>query len=572
MRWQIRVAVLVLALAGASIEGAAEYQVSGIVVDSRSHTPLQRALVSLAPVGQRGRKLEQWTHRDGLFAFTVSEAGKYSLELSKPDTRRRPTSKRHSRVCRALLSSGADQDTAHVFEAVRGSAISGQILDEDGEPVRNALIAVFKSMVFGGERRVASWGQTRANDAGEFRIANLPEGRYQVCAMGRPWFADSVIQLQTMQEMAQIRGRFKNLQNSADTGADAGDAAESKPSYSPDPSFRGTAFLATFYPDVQSVQEASPVHVGTGDEAQISMTLRLVKAVSVKGTVSVPGESVQGRASLFTKVYDHRVPFLIVQIEKGSNGAFEFENVSPGSYEIAAVADAGSGAPSWRASQELEVGSSNMEIVLRPSQMASVTGRVLVDGERPRSVADLFVLLRGENNRVFRAGVTLDGNFSVSHLYPGRYEVGVGPTEYVAAYLTDSKGERLPTTLEIVSGDTLQRDLTVTQASSTIDGVATMAGAPFVGAFVLLMPQQSSRSWAYGVDQTDSDGSYHLPAIPAGDYFLLALTNGEDVVYRDIKVAEALRKMAKPVHIQPGDHLHVDLDVKRTAEIPPPSF
>ena len=64
------------------------------------------------------------------------------------------------------------------------------------------------------------------------------------------------------------------------------------------PSFRGSAFLTTFYPDAQTVEEAWPVRVGIGGDAQVSITLRLARAVSVKATIHVPGEMMVGRAAL----------------------------------------------------------------------------------------------------------------------------------------------------------------------------------------------------------------------------------------------------------------------------------
>ena len=85
------------------------------------------------------------------------------------------------------------------------------------------------------------------------------------------------------------------------------------------------------------------------------------------------------------------------------------------------------------------------------------------------------------------------------------------------------------------------------------------------------MPKDPSTRWAYRVDQTDSDGSYHLKAVLAGDYFLIALTSGEDVLYRDPKVAAALKKVAKPAHVDPGGHLNLDIDEIDTATLSLPS-
>jgi hypothetical protein len=158
--------------------------------------------------------------------------------------------------------------------------------------------------------------------------------------------------------------------------------------------------------------------------------------------------------------------------------------------------------------------------------------------------------------------VDSEGNFSLSRILPGRYEVTAGSAGYVAAYFVGPSGERLPLILEITSGEPIHRDLMLTEAVSTIEGTVEKAGVPQVGAFVLLMPKNPAQRWAYRVDQTDSDGSYRLATIPAGDYFLLSLSDGSDVVYRDAKVAATLaNKAAQQVHIEAGDHLDLKLEV-----------
>ena len=578
MRPAIRNAAALLgalaAWTGAQANGQSSYVVAGIVVDSRSHQPLANARVSLALATARDQKLERVTNRDGRFAFAVSQAGKYSLQMIKPGYP--PQAYKHANhpVVSSAIAVREDQDTAHiVFDAVRGSAITGQIRDEDGDPVGNALVAIFRSLVVGGERKVVSRGSTRANAAGEFRLANLPQGSYYVCAMGRPWFADSVIGLQESQQSMHQALRNRSARSTdPDSRRDeeTAETPEAEPKYSADPSFRGSAFFTTFYPDAPVVEEASLVRVGAGGEARVAITLRLARAVTVKGTISAPGEMTGGRAALYKKIYDQYMQFLYSPVDH-AGGAFAFPNVPPGSYEIVASSEAGSGAASWHIRQEVQVGASDVEVALRPSQMASLAGHIVPQGEIPEPVTALSVFLLNDRGQGYRSGVAADGSFSLLLLVPGRYEIDVGPAEYTAAYLTNSSSEQLPLTLDIPSGDTLQRDLTVIHAASVIDGHAAQGGRPLVGAFVLLMPKDASQRWAYRVDQTDSDGSYHLAAIPSGDYLLAALSTGEDVLYRDPKVAAAIKKIAKPVHVNAGEHLNLDVDVVDAATLSLPS-
>jgi hypothetical protein len=553
---------------------AADFVVSGVVVDSRSLAPLANARVTLAPTTARDEKLEQVTKKDGAFSFAVRQPGKYSLRMNKPGYppqgyRQAPVS-----ALQSAIVVRDDQDTGHiVFAAHRGGAINGQIKDEDGEPVPRALVAVFQSSITGGERKVVARGQVRANVNGEFRFPSLPQGNYYVCAMGRPWFANSLIQSGHVEKIlnrvihranapkaqAEPAGENPPAGESSPAGDPLDDEVnEAPPEYSPDPVFRGTAFLTTFYPQARSVEQASLIRLDTGGETQIAITLPLAKGVSINGSVTLPAGTTQGRAVLIKKIQDVSMTFLAGVVSK--EGTFQFNNVPAGLYEIVATSESGSGASSWIVRQEVDVAGSDMEVTLRPEPMGSLTGRVLFDGEAPESKDNLLITLRDEKGIRARNQIDPDGNYSLSRLPPGHYELTGGSKDYIAAYCAGAGGERLPLTVEVTSGEPVHCDLVLTRAVSVIEGTVEQAAVPQAGVFVLLLPKNPSQKWAYRVDQTDTDGSYRLGTIPAGDYFLIALADSGEVAYRDAKVAAALSKAAAPVHVEPGEHLDRKLE------------
>lgn len=553
-----------LALAGGQpLHGGSNYSVGGIVVDSRSHPPLANARVSLAPTTAREQKLEQVTKQDGRFAFPVSEPGKYSLAMAKQGYPPQAYKQAGYAAVSSAIVVRDDQNTdSLVFEARRGSAITGLVKDEDSEPVSGALVAIYQSAIVDGDRRIISRGQTRANAAGEFRLSGLPRGNYYICAMGRPWFADSLIQLQ---EMPRSVDRFHRGIPQVASDEEPEGPIRSAPKFSPDPSVRGTAFRTTFYPGVPSVDQASLVTLEAGDEVRISITLPLTTAVSVKATLEVPGETSEGRATLNKKVHDHYVSFLDGWV--GKDGTIQFSNVPAGSYEIVAASHAGTGASSWYIRETVEVGGSDLEIALKPQPMGTLSGRVVYEGKRPALLGDLFVYAHNEEGNAVRTQVNPDGSFSLSRLRPGQYDVTAGNPEYMAGFFTGPGGERLPLTLAISSGETVRRDLTLTRAVAAIEGTVESEGVPRVGAFVLLMPKDSSHRWAYRVDQTDSDGSYRLRTIPSGDYFLIAVSSGDDVAFRNAKIAAILSGAAQTVHVDAGDHMDLKLDLVDTTAL-----
>ena len=564
-----RIRALLLALSfifAAGLSAQTYYAVSGIVVDSQSHAPLANAHVSIALSASPDAKTEQVTKKDGRFSFTVTKPDLYSLQVMKPGY----PSQHYKQAGYAGVSSGIvvrdDLDTTQiVFEAWRGGVISGQVKDPDSEPVGNALVAIYQWAVYGGERRLIARGQTRANALGEFRFFNLPRGNYYLCAMGRPWFANSIIaEDRIRQSVAKMAAARPPTPVAVDKDAgDSDDVNLPVPQYSPDPGFRGSAFATTFYPSAPTFEEAAPVRVEVGGETQLSITLPFANAVSIHGTLNVPDKS-SGRVILYKKISDHRMSFLETSVRP--DATFEFENVPAGPYEIVATSEAGSGPSSWFLTQDVVAGSSDMDVTLRPAGMGSLSGRVSFDGEGPAPNAGLFVTLRNEKGNAVRSQVTAGGAFTVRRIPSGRYEVTAGNNDYAALYAIGASGEHLPLTVDLEPGEMVHRDLMLTPAVATVEGIVQKSGAPQIGACVLLLPRDRSLS-GYRIDQSNSDGSYKLHTIPSGDYFLIAVTDGEDIAYRDPKVYAALSTLAKPIHIDSRDRLKMNIDVVDTAAL-----
>lgn len=553
--------LLTLVLASGWPLAGADHLVEGVVVDARSHNAVPHVRVVLGSTKNRELKAEMITKQDGRFSFPVSQPGKYTLQINKPGYPPQFYKQAAFLGVETAIVVRDDQDTRHiVFDAWRGGAISGKIKDEDGEPVPYALVDLFQSVVVAGERKVVGTGEIRANAAGEFRFRNLRRGNYYVSAMGRPWFADTLIQLESARERPVIR-RFEAGQ----TVPMEGQTQPDQPiPFSADPNFRGTAFQTTFYPNATAVEGASPVHVDGGGEVEISIALPLAKAVSVKGSISPTGDISGGRVFLMKKVSDKHISFL--QEWVGKDGSFEFRNVPAGSYEIVASSQANSGAASWNMHQDIEVGASDMEVQLRAEAMGSFSGRVVFDGEPPSSPSGVSVTLHDDKGRAFGGEADADWQFMVNRIPAGQYEVTAGSTDYIAAYVEGASGEHLPLTLTMNSGAALRQNVALTRAISVIEGTVEHAGVAQIGAFVLLMPEDPAQRWAYRQDQTDSDGSYKLSRIPQGDYYVIALSTGEDVTYRDTKVAAILTKAAQAIQVS-GNRAGLKLDLVNTANL-----
>lgn len=574
MRGAMNGALAALLVAGAAqLTGAGSYLVEGVVVDGKSGTAIPHVRVTLASSRHREQKTDLMTGEDGRFSFPVSQEGKYTLQISRPGY----PPQLYKQAGFAALSSAIvvrdDQDTRHiVFEAWRGGAITGLVKDEDGEPVAYALVDAFRSRITGGERKLIAQGEMRADSRGEFRFRNLQRGNYYVCAMGRPWFADSVMQVERFEGRRRVL-RLGKPQQSAAQGEvlDVPPAPEPEPiPFSPDPNLRGTAFRTTFYPNAPVVEQAATVRVEPGGETEVAIVLPFAKAVTVKGSISGAVDMSAGLISLTKKVQDRHVLFL--REWSNQEGTFEFRNVPAGSYEILASSQASGGAASWSMRQEVEVGAADVEVQLQPEAMGSFSGRMIVDEETPDAAAPRYVTLHNERGTAVSAEVDADGQFSLKRLAAGRYEVTSISQDYLPAYLEGPSGERLPLTFDLGAGAAVRFNLAVAHAASEIEGTVEHAGTPYIGAYVLLMPKNPAQRWSYRNDQTDSDGSYSLKAIPAGEYYAIALSSGEEVAYRDARTAAILARAARPVHVTGTEHQELKLDLVSTASLKLPTL
>ena len=66
------------------------------------------------------------------------------------------------------------------FHLIRGGVISGRVLDADGEPLSGVQVQVLARQYMRGQVRMMPRGGSSSDDRGEYRIFDLPPGRYFV--------------------------------------------------------------------------------------------------------------------------------------------------------------------------------------------------------------------------------------------------------------------------------------------------------------------------------------------------------------------------------------------------------
>ena len=162
------------------------FTVSGVLIEHGTNQPVKYANVLLSPVEHRDRQIAYRTGDDGRFLFTNLAAGKYSLEARIHNSAQ--ALDEHEGYATAIAV-GSNLDSEHiVFALAQRATIKGSVVDEDGEPVRDAQVFLLHRGIFDGRFQVALQTQPNTTPSGTFHFAHLRPGTYFVAVSARPWF------------------------------------------------------------------------------------------------------------------------------------------------------------------------------------------------------------------------------------------------------------------------------------------------------------------------------------------------------------------------------------------------
>ena len=339
----------------AIVRSAGTGTIAGTVLAADTGRPLRRARVRLygESVGP-----------DGL-SVSTDVAGKYSSSTSRPAGTRWP--RPATDICRCSTGQFrpfergtpvqiADRDALKDinFSLPKMSVITGRIVDEANEPVSGATAVVYRLAYLEGHRQLVPAGSTvTSDDAGQYRVLNLPPGTYFV------------------------RGTLRETWTVSEGGAKY-----------------VLGYAPTYYPGTSDVSSATPVKVGLGVEmAGIDLPLIPGRAASIRGTArDSRGNALAGRTVSLSQEYRGPTMLAMTTLNTaavGPDGSFEFRNVPPGEYKATVRATVGgSGLASEGAAARVAIDGVDIEdLALNASGGWSLAGTIVTDSGEPPSAA-----------------------------------------------------------------------------------------------------------------------------------------------------------------------------------------
>ncbi len=496
--------------APAATGSAAVYRISGTVVDETSGAPLGKVAVSIVPSADRsGAKAKTVTTApDGRFVFESLRAAKFSLQAARRGYSQQ-SFEAHDNYSTAIVTGVGLKSEELVFRLRPDGAISGHILDEQNEPIRNGGVNLYRYSVEPGAPPAMIVAGTALNDEGAYSFDSLRPGKYLIAVMAEPWYA--------------VRDIAAGLSRTT----------------APHRSELDVAYPTTFYPEASDPSRVSPMELGVGARESHDIILRAVPALHLvlRGFPGAEIPQVTVRRRFLGNQINVMAP--TIRSEKG----FEIFGLAPGHYQL--EIRTGTGAVSFH---EIDANGDG-EIDPGPGiPGVTVTGEATFEAGQP--VPRAFILLQGQN-RSIPGQITSQGKISFFELVAsGRYAVILQSFGLFIKGLTAAGAGVSGRTIQVTGQSPVSLAVELSRANAQIDGVVLDDGKPASGVMVLAVPQNPARNPSlFRRDQSDSDGTFSLLDLAPGRYSVLALKNGWDIDWSSPAVLQRYMAQAQTVEV-----------------------
>jgi 5-hydroxyisourate hydrolase-like protein (transthyretin family) len=517
------------------------YSISGIVVNTITGSPLDRAEVTLATPGENGTDLaEAVTTENGSFRFDRVSAGKYALQASRRGYLSAGYQEHEPGYFTAIVTGPnlVSQDLR--FELTPYGAISGTITDDNGNPVVEAQVALFRQAQSNGETKIEQAEEKLTDDDGSYEFTRLKPGTYYVDVSATPWYA------------------FRPERRTDIT--DGGNPGE-QPSSPLD-----VAYPTTFYPNATDSTGATPLTLNAGDRIQANMSLHAVAAIHIQ--IRVP--TTDPRRGVSTPMLQQDV-FGTQQFvgnatpsfnHNQSSMTFDYGSLAPGHYVL------------QQGEQDAVVDATVSRVLDAPSATGAAGAGVTVTGKLAMAsgapLPDLVVAMLhstgGKTGQRLSARVGRDGAFSFTNIAAGTYEVDLsGSSNSLVVVQMAASGAEVHGNRITVGSDSVLLAATLAGGSATVNGFAQRDGKGMGGLLILLLPVDPNASQELvRLDQSDSDGSFTLQQVVPGSYTVVAIENGWGLEWSKPEVMARYRTHGLKVQVPENQR---SLDLRAPVEV-----
>jgi len=560
-----------------------------LVTDDSDSRPVRRATVTLAGTGSSRVAV---TDDAGRFAFTRLPAGNFSMTARK--TGYVPVfygSKRPGRGPGVAIAVAEGQRQSVQLRMLRGAVLTGTVSDQFGRPAVG--LAVQATRVQGLVDVTPSPGSSTTattDDRGVYRIFGLAPASY-VISVAPPSAGFGELRVVTADEVQKARQQL----SAADPRTGAGTQSP-LPLPPPGPP---VGYAPVYYPGTVDAAAAQRVPLGPGEErGGVSFAMQYVPTARIEGMlVDATGQLIPDATVLLVPKSALNSANAAMMIQIGvlnvsrptmSGGKFSVGGVTPGEYIVQARSGPAPGAarpgnsapgapPRWGQANLTVDGQDQSGVAVTLHLGATVSGTVAFAGTSlapPENPGLLRLLLAPVTTAIASsapiASVQASGAFTASDVMPGAYNVRVpGPSPVVMGWtlksVTLSGRDVADLPLELAPGASVAGLVaTFTDQPTEISGTLFDGAGRPTSELSIVVFSTDRRFWLQTSRRTQAtrpatNGTFKIANLPAGEYFMTAVTDYEPADLYDPSFLEQLQATAFKLTLADGERKKQDL-------------
>jgi hypothetical protein len=514
--------------------------IHGRVTAADSGQPLRKAQVRVFSPELRENRMTS-TDADGKYELKELVAGRYQVTVSKGSFVSLSYGQSRPFEAGKPLQIADGQTVEKVdFALPRGAIITGRVVDEFGEAIADVRVTPMRYQFVQGRRQLNPAGRVgTTNDIGEYRIFGLAPGQY---------FISASTQTNIMAGMLDS-------------------TTDDRSGYAP-----------SYYPGTPNVAEAQRITVGLSQALNdINLALTPTHLARISGTaVDSQGKPLAGG-------------IVVVLLRSGASfsstsgtqvkpdGTFTVSNLAPGNYMLQAITPSALTDMSEMASGQVTVAGEDVTgIQLTGMKSTTGTGRILVNPDAAKSLPPSSIRLIAtpahpeDNLLAGMGGVTVKDDYTFEmKARPGLAVIrpmslppgwSLKAVKQHGADVTDAGIEFRPN--EEVSGIEVE----LSNQTTEVSGAVTNSRSEPVKDYTVVVFARDRERWGYmsrffQTGRPDQDGRYKVKALPAGEYYAVALDYVEPGEASDPEFLDRVKARAVSFSLNDGETKTIDLKI-----------
>ncbi|HKV91912.1 MAG TPA: carboxypeptidase-like regulatory domain-containing protein [Candidatus Angelobacter sp.] len=517
------------------VDGPDEYyKLEGTVVNAQTGQPIPHALVQLYATGTQA----VLTGAEGEFSFDKLPMGAtVQVRVEKPGFFV-PGARPQTFPTRAVQI--GPRMSKLILKLVPECVITGEVMNDQGEPVEGATVDVLMARVDDGRRELTDVrGSVTTDENGLFRIAGLQAARYFVSVKAST-VARPVLGAQT-------------------SGA------------------KRTYPLVSYFPGGTDIASATPFDLVSGQRAHAQFTLSLAPAFKLSGTISGMADFKQAGPPMIVDAT--QTPLATVSNWSSQTGAFEFSPIPSGVYTLRVSAMIDDRHPAWTTqSVTLDHNVSGFNFPLHHAVTIPISVQTEFSDSQKQCTGYFAIGKMRYGCKEFPAMVTLSSleanyferqaeaenadpsTFALHAVMPGRYHVHATATGHGYVYSVRSGGtDLLREELIVPSGGDVQPIEIILRDDDAKVKIHVQAEHIPEGTRILLLPEFAPFQRPITLD-VSANGDREYGGLAPGNYKVLAFESIDTVEYENPEVLE--KYSGKTARITLSSHGTTDVSVE----------